>query len=428
MPLELARPVCDGAGMKRALLPPVLVMLVMPTLAVLPVWPAVAAPGGDAFVVTSTLTLGAADLQGTGSVMCPDGSRALGGGAAPTAPSPGEERFLRVFYSAPLEASGLSSQTDAGDVPRGWMVSVGHNPALSDTYKVFVVCSSSSDAVLASVTPPLASPLVATVPCPAGMRAVGGGVGKNNDTPIPANTQGPYLMQTGPVDGSGTVAGTTDDDVPVGWRSATFTSVYGQRFFAVCSTQTDAVVRTATYTVADDTVVGTATVTCPAGTRVLSGGDQVDGTVGSDDRLGRLGPYAAGLIDQATTGSVARSWTSGSRGAPGGARTHKVFAVCATDTPAPPPADTTPPPTTITKGPAKKTFASKATFKFTSEAGATFTCQLDKKPTKPCTSPYKVKHLKVGKHKVVITATDKAGNHDLTPATYKWKVLAPRDG
>ena len=92
-----------------------------------------------------------------------------------------------------------------------------------------------------------------------------------------------------------------------------------------------------------------------------------------------------------------------------------------------PAVDSTPPETTISKGPKKKTKSRKAKFTFSSsEAGSTFTCALDKKPAAPCTSPLKLKRLKRGKHKLVVTATDAAGNADASPATYRWKVKKKR--
>jgi hypothetical protein len=77
------------------------------------------------------------------------------------------------------------------------------------------------------------------------------------------------------------------------------------------------------------------------------------------------------------------------------------------------------PDTTITKQPKKKSIAAKAKLKFSSEAGATFQCQLDGGAWKACTSPYKVK-VKVGKHTVLVRAIDKAGNVDATPAKAKF--------
>lgn len=85
--------------------------------------------------------------------------------------------------------------------------------------------------------------------------------------------------------------------------------------------------------------------------------------------------------------------------------------------------DTTAPETTLTKKPKKKTFSRTAKLKFTSsEPGSTFRCQLDKKRVKPCTSPFKKKNLKVGKHRFKVWAVDAAGNQDPRPAKYSWTV------
>jgi subtilisin family serine protease len=77
------------------------------------------------------------------------------------------------------------------------------------------------------------------------------------------------------------------------------------------------------------------------------------------------------------------------------------------------------------KGPKKKTSKSKAKFTFSSEAGATFMCALDKKAFAACTSPAKVKVKKAKpkkkKHSFAVEAIDAAGNVGAA-ATYKWKV------
>jgi hypothetical protein len=88
------------------------------------------------------------------------------------------------------------------------------------------------------------------------------------------------------------------------------------------------------------------------------------------------------------------------------------------------PEDTDAPDTEITKQPKRKTTKRKAKLKFSSsEAGSTFECKLDKKPFKPCESPFK-KKVKAGKkHKFLVRATDATGNTDPTPAKAKWKVL-----
>jgi hypothetical protein len=92
--------------------------------------------------------------------------------------------------------------------------------------------------------------------------------------------------------------------------------------------------------------------------------------------------------------------------------------------PAPNASDTVAPGTTLTAKP-KKT-VSKATVRFrfkSNEAGATFSCKLDKRAWRPCTSPKQLK-VKVGKHRFSVRAKDAAGNIDATPATYRFKRVA----
>ena len=63
------------------------------------------------------------------------------------------------------------------------------------------------------------------------------------------------------------------------------------------------------------------------------------------------------------------------------------------------------------------------TLKFSStEADSTFTCKLDRKPARECSSPQRYRKLKKGRHTVTVTATDAAGNADRTPAKARFKV------
>jgi hypothetical protein len=79
------------------------------------------------------------------------------------------------------------------------------------------------------------------------------------------------------------------------------------------------------------------------------------------------------------------------------------------------------PDTTVTKQPKKRSVKRKVKITFTSVAGATYTCAVDGKAAKPCTSPYK-KRFKYGKHVVLITATSPAGIVDPTPANVTFKI------
>ncbi len=82
------------------------------------------------------------------------------------------------------------------------------------------------------------------------------------------------------------------------------------------------------------------------------------------------------------------------------------------------------PATTLNKAPAKKSARRMAKFTFSSDqAGSTFECKLDKKPFKPCSSPFK-KPVKPGGHNFKVRAVNSAGAADPTPATFHWKVLA----
>ena len=48
-----------------------------------------------------------------------------------------------------------------------------------------------------------------------------------------------------------------------------------------------------------------------------------------------------------------------------------------------------------------------------------FTCELDKRPPKACSSPVVYKHLESGKHRLDVTATDEAGNSTTDTASFK---------
>jgi hypothetical protein len=88
--------------------------------------------------------------------------------------------------------------------------------------------------------------------------------------------------------------------------------------------------------------------------------------------------------------------------------------------------DTVAPNTTFIKKAPKRFFKAKVKFKFgSSEAGATFQCQLDGRPWRSCGSTFKF-GVKRGKHTLLVRSVDKAGNVDKTPARYKFKRLKRR--
>jgi subtilisin-like proprotein convertase family protein len=88
--------------------------------------------------------------------------------------------------------------------------------------------------------------------------------------------------------------------------------------------------------------------------------------------------------------------------------------------------DTKPPNTKLTKRP-KSSARTKAKLKFvSSETGSTFECRVDKRRWRSCLSPLKLKHLKVGKHRVKVRAIDESGNLDRSPVDVVWRVKRPR--
>jgi hypothetical protein len=94
--------------------------------------------------------------------------------------------------------------------------------------------------------------------------------------------------------------------------------------------------------------------------------------------------------------------------------------------PPPPPADTRPPQTRLTAHPRALILTAKKwrriSFRFaSSERGSSFRCKLDAKPYRPCASP-RAYRVKAGRHAFRVFAIDSAGNHDPTPALFKFRV------
>jgi hypothetical protein len=91
--------------------------------------------------------------------------------------------------------------------------------------------------------------------------------------------------------------------------------------------------------------------------------------------------------------------------------------------------DSTAPRTRITMGPGVKTRKREAVFRFTDitedPPGTTFKCKVDKAKWKPCASPFRLKHLKLGRHALQIRATDTAGNRQRHPVKRLFIVVPP---
>jgi hypothetical protein len=95
--------------------------------------------------------------------------------------------------------------------------------------------------------------------------------------------------------------------------------------------------------------------------------------------------------------------------------------------------DTVAPTTTVVDGPGAVSGAHTQAVAFAaSEPGVTFTCAVDGRRSKPCTSPVTLRHLRLGRHTFAVRARDAAGNPQKVPTRLSWQVvslaraLAPR--
>jgi hypothetical protein len=86
--------------------------------------------------------------------------------------------------------------------------------------------------------------------------------------------------------------------------------------------------------------------------------------------------------------------------------------------------DTTPPATVIemASAPPAQNRLDSASFSFSSEPGATFSCSLDGDSFTDCSAPQAYSALADGPHTFQVKAVDMAGNAEPTPSTYSWEV------
>ncbi|HEX7255458.1 MAG TPA: Ig-like domain-containing protein [Gaiellaceae bacterium] len=86
--------------------------------------------------------------------------------------------------------------------------------------------------------------------------------------------------------------------------------------------------------------------------------------------------------------------------------------------------DATAPQTTLASGPASRTTAVSATFRFSASESAVFECKLDAAAFAPCSSPKTYARLRRSGHSFSVRAIDAAGNPDPTPAVRRWTIAA----
>jgi Ca2+-binding RTX toxin-like protein len=309
-----------------------------------------AAQGSDATIEAKAFVVQPGKV-GDATATCPTGKRAVGGGVGQTQST--SPTFGYPQQSGPVDETGTFASTRTGDVARGWSASVFNNSnAGTREYRVFAICSASSDATIAA-NPFTVEPRTvnsASIDCPAGKRAIGGGLGQPDATsPLFGWIQG-----SGPVDATGTTANTESGDVGESWFASAFNFGATARdfhVFAICSADSDATIAAKVLSVAPGKVVD-ATVACSAGKRVVGGGVGQSSAVNAPrGYLQESAPVdATGEIANTDSGEVGRSWFASVYNPPDvGAvtREFRAFAICASEaTTSPKP--TTPIPTTPT--------------------------------------------------------------------------------
>lgn len=92
--------------------------------------------------------------------------------------------------------------------------------------------------------------------------------------------------------------------------------------------------------------------------------------------------------------------------------------------------DSTPPRTRITMAPGAKTRKHKAVLRFADVSedppGTTFRCKVGKAKWRPCSSPLRLRHLRLRRYVVRIRATDLAGNAESKAVRRSFKVIRRR--
>jgi hypothetical protein len=288
-------------------------------------------PGGDAHleVVHQSVSTPTQPVS-QAAVRCPAGERAIGGGVlTDSGKSP-----MSLSASGPLDETGLTANTDAGDVPRYWYSAIANGYAGPQSYTHYAICSASSDATLAEdeVLLPAFVPSSGggaggtpgrfgeSATCPSGTRAIGGGFGSSEE---PSAYRRTTFDQ--PLAGD-TILGATTGSVADGWYF--FGENYGDapvlmKVFAVCSASSRATVQAASF---DADAPAQASAVCPGTGRATGGGFGATSDANSADWVSTAPATGAGG-PASSDGDVSRGWF-GRVDATAFSGTYRVYAVC----------------------------------------------------------------------------------------------------
>jgi hypothetical protein len=286
-----------------------------------------AAPARDAKIEVTRFS---ADHGLTGAFAeCPDGRRAVGGGVLKSG-----RGVLRVGGSGPLDGSAAGgpqnpaetvANTNDGDVAKRWYAGVSNDSSRRIGAKALALCSRGSDARIETTPFSLGGRSTgdASAKCPAGKRAVGGGVVQRS---WPDNR----VLASAPLDASGKMKYTKDGDVARRWYVA-IRNLPAHRVsfkvFALCSADSRARIQ-ATRSWAKAGGTGHARARCPPTKRAVGGGIIESGQLGFL-RVRASGPLdATGVSANTRDGDVAKQWYGAVENRNPERVRLKVFAIC----------------------------------------------------------------------------------------------------
>ena len=287
----------------------------------------------DTFVQSTVIAVPPGGAQ-SGIATCPAGSRVVGGGVTTNSATPNNAVPWRIMLSGPLDETGSMANTADGDIARSWYAYV----VGGGLFRISALCSRASDAFVETTDFQVQDNSTgnqgsAVATCPAGSRAIGGGVGSTG--PAPAGDGFPLyrVMLSGPLDETGLTANTDDNDVARSWFGFVNNNSLAQRLFkvmALCSRTADATVAATSLTLGSDGAQAGA-VTCPAGARILGGGV---GTTGPTTGIASYQVMLSGPLDETgesartANGDVARQWSAYVHNNTAAPELFKFFALC----------------------------------------------------------------------------------------------------
>jgi hypothetical protein len=253
---------------------------------------------------------------------CPSGKRALGGGVVQSGSALGP--YVRA--SGPLDNTGVTLETRDGDKAKMWYAAVLNRDETTRTFKVFAICSGTSDATIEATQFTVGGDDTAEAfaKCPSGKRALGGGVVQSG------SALGPFVRASGPLDNTGVTANTITGDKAKMWYAAVLNGGDTERtlrVFAICSGTSTATIKATPFDVQSGKD-GEAFAKCATTKRALGGGVVQSGSA-SDLLVKASGPLdSTGVTLNTIDGDKAKQWYAAVRNQGTTERTLRVFAIC----------------------------------------------------------------------------------------------------